>query len=152
MSSIELISNLHSSNISFSLAFSACENACYSAPSMQPRLADDGGQMLVSTSEGSRIKFIFVLCFYKHTGFLSLPVPCHAAPAPPPFKEKCCFNFGLFSSLSPTPTPTLQDLGGISRAVWHSLEPRKLVFTASSLGQNTELLVIVSRSQQCLSV
>ena len=48
---------------------------------MQPGLANDGGQMLVSTSEGSRIKFISVLCFYKHTGFLYLPVPCHAAPA-----------------------------------------------------------------------
>lgn len=164
-SSIELISNLHSSNISFSLL---CENACYSVPSMQPGLANDQGQMLVSISEGSGIKFIFVLYFYKHTGFCICPSPATPSPAPsliqtemlwPPIIQSYCpwFNFGLFSILSPTltptptPTPTLWDLGGISRAVWHSLEPRKLVFTAPSHRQNTKLFVIVFRNQQCFS-
>lgn len=121
-------------------------------PSVQPRLASDWGQMLVTTSEGSGIEFFCVLCFYKHIGFCT-SCPCPTAQVgmlQPPVIQSYCpwFNFVLFSL--PTPTPTLWDLGRINRAVWNSFMPRKLVFAALSPCQNTELLITVLRTQPVL--
>lgn len=87
---------------------------------------------------------------------LPLPLPIQTSvvtcsPELLPLLQLRTVFYSVSHTLTPTlPTPTAK-FGGISRTVWHSLEPRKLVFTAPSLGQNAELLVIVSRSQQCLS-